>query len=223
MSTSARILLADAELLFRTALRLALEDEDDLTVTAEASTGDEAVAELAATHPDVALLAVELPGAGAAEVCAAARQLTPRCCVLVLDTEPCHANLLASLEAGADGYLTSDQGFEHLVESTRAVLRGEAAVPPTMLGGLLHHLIQRRRHDDAGVRKFERLSRRERQVLAAIASGKGVVETAEELVISTQTARTHIQNVLSKLEVHSRIEAVAFAFEPAIQERLTVS
>jgi two-component system NarL family response regulator len=218
----ARILLADEEMLFRTALRLALDEEDGLVVVAEAATGQEALSQLQQMRPELALLAASLPGTGVAEICAAAQAQSPRCRVLVLDDEPRHATLLSALQSGADGYLTRDSGFGHLVASTRAILRGEAYVPPIMLGGLLHDLIQRRRNDDAGLRRFERLSRRERQVLAAIAAGKDAVATAAELAISTQTARTHIQNVLSKLEVHSRVEAAAFAYEPAIYDRLLV-
>lgn len=220
--SGSRILLADEERLFRTALRLALDEEDGLLVVAEAATGDEALLQICTAQPDLALVATALPGPTVAEICAFARSEAPQCKVLVLDDEPRHRSLLSALQAGAAGYLTRDRGFAHLVGTTRAMLRGEAYVPPEMLGGLLHDLIQRRRNDDAGLRRFERLSKRERQVLACIAAGKDAAVTAAELAISTQTARTHIQNVLGKLEVHSRLEAAAFAYEPAIQDRLLI-
>lgn len=222
MTQPARIVLADDEQLFRAALRSALDEEPGLSVVAQAGTAEQAMTHILDRQPHLALIATSLSDMLVQQLCAGIKAQAPQCKVLVLDGEPRHETLVAALRSGADGYLTRDAGLSHLVECIHALLEGQAWVPPAMLSGLLFELIQRRRDEDAGLRRFERLSRREREVLSAIASGKDAAQTAAELAISTQTARTHIQNVLSKLEVHSRIEAASFAFEPAIHERLAV-
>jgi DNA-binding NarL/FixJ family response regulator len=222
MTHPARIVLADDEQLFRAALRSALDDEPGLSVVAQAGSAEQAMTQIVELQVHLALIATSLHDVPVQQLCASVKAQSPQCKVLVLDDEPRHETLVASLRSGADGYLTRDVAFSHLVECIHALLAGQAWVPPAMLSGLLFELIQRRREEDAGLRRFERLSRREREVLAALASGKDAAQTAAELAISTQTARTHIQNVLSKLEVHSRVEAASFAFEPAIHERLTV-
>ena len=94
------------------------------------------------------------------------------------------------------------------------VFEGHAYIPPPLLGGLLHELVQSNRaQQPVADARFDRLSKREREVLDLLAAGKDQVGIARTLVISPQTARTHIQNVLGKLEVHSRLEAVALALE----------
>jgi DNA-binding NarL/FixJ family response regulator len=93
------------------------------------------------------------------------------------------------------------------------VLRGEAVVPRRLLGALLGTLIQRRRRDNEAAARFARLTRREREILTLVADGEDRQSIARALFISPQTARTHIQNMLTKLEVHSRIEAARFAHE----------
>jgi two-component system nitrate/nitrite response regulator NarL len=121
--------------------------------------------------------------------------------------------LSGCLEAGAAGFQTKDIRLDELTSAIEAVRRGEAVVPRRMLGSLLGHLIERRRRDGEAVAKYERLTRREREILAMIAAGEDRAAIAQRLVISPQTARTHIQNVLTKLEVHSRIDAATFAHE----------
>lgn len=118
--------------------------------------------------------------------------------------------LLEVLDAGANGYLTRDAPLAELIRATRAVHGGETLVPPKMLGPLLSSLLRRKRDQDRAFERLARLTVREREVLALLAQGSDNDGIARALVISPQTARTHIQNILGKLEVHSRLEAAAF-------------
>src|SRR5919106_687622 len=113
------------------------------------------------------------------------------------------------LEAGASGYLTKESPLAELIDAARAIHRGETLIPRRMLGALLARLIRRRREQDEALRRMSKLTRREKEVLALLAGGGDNDAIAQALVISPQTARTHIQNVLGKLGVHSRLEAAA--------------
>ena len=135
--------------------------------------------------------------------------------VLVLHSSDDIAVLVACLEVGALGFQTKDLDLAGLTAAAQAVAAGEAVVPRQMLGGLLRDLIVKRRHDDERVRRYHDLTRREREVLGLLGNGLDPDAIAADLVISPQTARTHIQNILTKLDVHSRMEAVAFAHEIA--------
>jgi cation transport ATPase len=129
--------------------------------------------------------------------------------------------LAAALEAGATGYLTADSDVDDLVECLRAVVDGETFIPACMLGGLLgRYIVQRRLQRDALARTSQ-LTRRERQVLWLLAQGLDTKGIARELVISPETARTHAQNVLGKLGVHSRLEAAALVSESGILDHLS--
>jgi DNA-binding NarL/FixJ family response regulator len=114
-----------------------------------------------------------------------------------------------ALESGAAGFVTRAGPLGDLITAIRSVHRGEAMVPPMMLGPLLAALIRRRREQAVVLQRISMLTRREREVLVLVCRGADSRTIAEALVISPETARTHVQNVLSKLGVHSRIEAAA--------------
>jgi DNA-binding NarL/FixJ family response regulator len=204
-----RILLADGHALFREAVRVVLESEGDLRVVSEASDGLEAVLEAERTRPDVALLDVGLTGYDGIEATRKVRERAPGCEVVVVSPTEDAELLERALEAGARGFVSKSSPLVELLDVTRAAHRGELQVPQRMLGDLLGRLIRRRREENEVLRRVARLTRREREVLRLMASGAGTEAIAKALVISPQTARTHIQNILTKLEVHSRLEAAA--------------
>src|SRR5207247_3996261 len=140
----------------------------------------------------------------------------PDCRVIVFSAQEDEQVLVEALEAGASGYLSKGSPLANLIEATRAVHRGEALIPPRMLGAVLRRLIVRRRERDEALKRMARLTRREREVLALVARGEDNDGIAQHLVISPETARTHIQNVLGKLGVHSRLEAAAFVTQNGI-------
>jgi DNA-binding NarL/FixJ family response regulator len=131
--------------------------------------------------------------------------------------------LVDLLDAGANGYLTREAPLAELIDATRAIHRGETLIPPRMLGPLLSALLHRRKEQDHAHDRLSRLTRREREVLALLASGADNESIAGVLVISPQTARTHIQNILGKLSVHSRLEAAAFVTQNGIYPELVAA
>jgi DNA-binding NarL/FixJ family response regulator len=205
-----RILIADEHSLFRQALRVALESQPHLHVVAETQTGCQAAMEARRLHPDVALLSLSLPHCDGVEATLRLQQEAPDCRSLVLAEQEDLETLLEALEAGARGYLSKNSPLHDLIHAVEAIHRGETLIPPWMLGPLLGALIRRRRDDTRALQQAAWLTRREREVLALLARGKDHNGIARELVISPETARTHIQNILSKLGVHSRLEAAAF-------------
>lgn len=209
-----RILLADRQSLFREAIRTGLEAEADLRVVGEARDGPEAVSEAVRTSPDVAIVDLTLPGGP--RTCAHVRESVPRCRVLVLGTDEDYRSLIDVLDEGATGYLTKEAPLSELVDATRALHRGETVVPSRMLGPLISALLGRRKERDAAHHRISQLTRREREVLALLSEGADNEGIARALVISPQTARTHIQNILTKLSVHSRLEAAAFVAQNGV-------
>jgi two-component system NarL family response regulator len=218
-----RLLIADEQALFREALRAVLEAETDLRVVADVRDGLRAVAEADRTRPDVALLHAALPSCDGISAIALIKERVPDCKVLVLTDEEDQGALTRALEAGANGYLTKESPIGELIDAVRAVHRGETLVPTRMLGRLFDGLIRHRKDQDAAIRLMSRLTRREREVLILLAEGAGNEAIAEALIISPETARTHIQNVLSKLGVHSRLEAATFVMQNRILDHLVLS
>lgn len=205
-----KILLAGHHALLRDAIRSALENEPDIRVVAESRPGLHAVTEAERARPNVALLEVVLPGREGIRAAGMIRERLPDCRILLLCEGEHLKVLIEGLEAGADGYVSKESPLSDLVDATRAVTRGESVIPRRMLGSLITNLIQRRKEQDESLARASRLSPREREVLRLLAEGADNAAIARALVISPQTARTHIQNILSKLGAHSRLEAVAF-------------
>jgi DNA-binding NarL/FixJ family response regulator len=206
-----RVLLADEHALFREAMRIAMETRTDIRVRGEARSGEEALAVAERIRPDIALIDAGLKGMDGIQATRLLRERVPHCRVLVLSGEQDDRILVDAMEAGASGYLTKASPLAELLNATRAIADGETIVPPHMLGPLLTGLIGRREERDRAFHRVRRLTPREREVLALVADGADNHVIAAALVISPQTARTHIQNVLAKLGVHSRLEAAAFA------------
>jgi DNA-binding NarL/FixJ family response regulator len=217
------ILLADEQSLFREAVRLALDSEDDFEVVAEARDGLEAVAAAEQTSPRIAVLDAHLPRSDGVQTAWLIRQRLPECEIVIVSAREDRRLLERALDVGARGFVTKSSPISELLGVMRAVDRGETLVPSTMLGDLLRGLMQRRREQDDAFRRVTRLTRREREVLHLLVDGAGTESIARSLVISPQTARTHIQHILSKLGVHSRLEAAALVNEGGLRDGLVDS
>lgn len=218
MSELPRVLIADGDAVFADAVAQALLEEIEVGAVATVADGNKVLEAVERCRPDLVIVDVELPNVPGLALCNNLLSRPDPPALLVLSSTSEHRVLVAALHVGAQGYLGKDADLDELLDAVRALLRGEASVPPRMLGGLLHDLIQRRRMAGAVHERFARLSRREREVLALLAGGQDHLAIARRLVISPQTARTHIQNVLGKLEVHSRLEAVSVAVEHGLVE-----
>jgi DNA-binding NarL/FixJ family response regulator len=205
------LLLAHEHSLFRAAVRAGLEKHRDLAFVGESTTGNMAKADALRLRPVVALIDSQLPPDGGIPVCTAIKNAGTATRVLLMCSGDDPDLLVRALEAGADGYVRHEGGLDEIVDGCRALSRDEAFVPPRLLAPLLRGLIVRRREDDAIAQRASNLSRREKEVFALLVAGHDQHGIAEALVISPATARTHLQNVLRKLEVHSRLEATALA------------
>lgn len=217
-----RILLADTHSLFRESVRAVIESEPDMSVVAEARDGVQLVVEAETNRPHIAIVDAALPSGEGIRAVHALRERVPACRILVLAEFEDQALLAEVVEAGASGYLTKDCPLKDLIDATRAIHRGEIVIPRWMLGALLGRLVMRRKERDEALRRMARLTRREREVLALLADGADNESIARMLVISPETARTHVQNLLNKLDVHSRLEAAAFVMQNGILDDLGI-
>jgi DNA-binding NarL/FixJ family response regulator len=224
VTTTIRILLVDGSSLFRQAVSGALNRVDGLEVIAESQTASLAVSDAERTQPDLAVVDGDFFVSWLPAFIADLRAASPTCKVLVLTSEEELAPLIDALRAGANGYLTKETSLDELVDAAKAVAKGEVVVPPQMLGELLTTLVQQggKKTDDS-IMTLSKLTRRERQVLALLADGSDKDAIAVALAISPQTARTHVQNILAKLGLHSRLEAAAFARKHPILKQFVAS
>jgi DNA-binding NarL/FixJ family response regulator len=208
-----RVLLADEQGLFREAVRIVLASQPDVDVVAEA--GDRASAIEAATRlrPEVALVSFAL---GGYDGLGAAREIStavPECRVVMLAPRLETGTLVDAFEAGASGYLSKESPIAELVDAIRSVVDNGLLVPPGTLPELIRSLVSRRRDRDETVERYGKLTAREREVLTLLIEGSDNDTIGRALLISPQTARTHVQNILTKLRVHSRLEAAALVRE----------
>jgi two-component system nitrate/nitrite response regulator NarL len=208
-----KILLGDAHSLFREAVRGVLERELECEVVCETSSGVVAVNEARRAQPDIAVLDADLLECDGIRATSLIREQVPQCKVLLLSAFEDQASLLSALAAGASGFVAKTSPLSELIAAAKAISSGETIVPKRMLGTLLDGLLHRRRDQDEAIKRMNRLTKREKEVLLYLARGGGNEQIAERLVISRETARTHIQNILNKLGVHSRLEAAALALQ----------
>lgn len=222
-TTLIRILIVDGLSLFRQAVGGALDREDDLEVIAESHNPTQAILDTERTRPNVAVVDGDLMASGLGPLIGGIKSASPQCKVLVLTSDEKPGALVDALKAGASGCLTKETSMIELIEATRAVDRGDIVVPQHMLAELLVTLVHQDGKIDDSIKTLSRLTRREREVLALLADGSDKDAIARTLRISPQTARTHVQNILAKLGLHSRLEAAAFARKHPILKELVAT
>lgn len=207
------LLIADDEALVRTGLRLVLETEDDLRVVGEAADGVEAIAEAARLRPDVVLMDVRMPRMDGVEACR--RLVEQGATVVVLTTFDLDEHLFASIRAGASGFLLKASPPEELVAAIRAAHAGNALVEPKMTKRLLDEFARGPVTPPAGEvpARFAQLTERELEVLHEVARGLSNAEIAARLYISETTVKSHVNHLLTKLDLRDRIQAVVLAYE----------
>jgi DNA-binding NarL/FixJ family response regulator len=212
------VLLADDQALVRAGFKLLLEDEDDITVVAEAADGAEAVTLARATRPDVVLMDIRMPqldGIQATRELAAIRGLE-QTRVLILTTYDTDAHVFEALQAGASGFLLKDNGPAELLHAIRVVAAGEALLAPRITRRLIAQFTAVRTSHQASQERLAGLTQREREVLALVGRGLSNHEIAEQLVISKATARTHVSRVIGKLGARDRAQLVVVAYQTGL-------
>lgn len=201
-----RVLIADDHVLFRDGLRALLTAVPETELVGEATSGDEAVALAERLQPDLILMDVQMPGRNGVEATRQIVQASPHIHVLVMTMFDDDATVFAAMRAGARGYLLKGATHEELLRAIRGVSNGEAFFSPQIAGRMIAYFAQMRQA--APKVPFPELSEREREVLALIAQGATNPEIAARLVLSSKTVRNHVSNILSKLQVADRAQAM---------------
>ncbi len=205
-----RVLLADDQDLVRSGLRMILELAG-VEVVAEASDGAQAAELAARLEPDVVLMDVRMPGTDGVE---ATRRIVAAglpCRVVMLTTFDLDQHVYDALVAGAAGFLLKDASAQQLVAAVERTAAGEAPLAPQVLARLIDRFLGRAPTSTVEPPGLRALSPREREVLGLMAAGLTNVEIAERLVVSLATVKTHVRNVLAKLEARDRVQAVLLA------------
>jgi DNA-binding NarL/FixJ family response regulator len=213
-------MVVDDQALVRRGFALVLDNEPDIEVVAEAGTGLEAIKSAREHQPDIILMDIRMPEMDGLE--ATARILNSAetgeagetaCRVIILTTFDPDEYVFRALQAGASGFVLKDIPPESLVEAVRTVAEGGAMLAPGITRRLISQFAQKLGAGRNLAERLERLTTREREVLAAIADGKSNAEIAEALFIGPATVKTHVSSVLSKLGLRDRAQAVVFAYE----------
>jgi DNA-binding NarL/FixJ family response regulator len=205
MEEAVRVLIADDHPLFREGMRGRLDRVADIEVVGEAASGDEAVEMARKLELDVILMDIKMPGMNGIEATREILRANPRIGVLVLTMFEDDDSVFAAMRAGAKGYLLKDSGGEGVVHAIRAVASGEAVFGPGVAERIIGFFSAPR---SAPQRAFPELTEREEEILSLVAQGKSNQEIARQLFVSLKTVRNHVSNILLKLQVADRAQAV---------------
>jgi DNA-binding NarL/FixJ family response regulator len=218
-----RVLIADDHALFRRGLEMVLEEEDDIDLVGQASDGTEAVAVAGEALPDVVLLDIRMPKITGIEACRATKEVAPSAKIVMLTISDEEEDLFEAIRAGASGYLLKDIPLDEVAEAVRAVHGGQSLINPSMAGKLLSEFATLAKRDDEEEERVQhvaapKLTDREMEVLKLVARGMNNRDIAKELFISENTVKNHVRNILEKLQIHSRMEAVMIAVRQKLIE-----
>jgi two-component system, NarL family, response regulator DevR len=216
MSKAVRILVADDHSVVRTGLRALLECHDHFHVVAEASTGDEVIAEAIEWRPDIAILDVRMPGLSGIEACRQIVHKVNGCKVIMLTSYAEDDLLLAAICAGASGYILKRIGDNDLVSAVEHVSRGESMLDPAMTATVFAEM--RKANEVQQNNAFSALSSQEIAVLALLTGGYTNREIALRLYIGEGTVRNYVSSMLRKIDVSNRAEAAAYAVKHNIDK-----
>jgi DNA-binding NarL/FixJ family response regulator len=210
-----RVLVVDDQTVVRMGIKMILESTDDITVVGEAGDGETAIVQARAAKPDVILMDVQMP---ALDGITATRQILHEglCSnVIILTTFERDEYVFGSIDVGASGFLLKNSPPEDLIRAVRTAARGDALLDPSVTRRVLSRVQQPVSFPDADAR-FATLSDREREVFQGLARGRSNAEIARSLFVGDATIKTHVSNVLAKLQLHDRSQAIIFAYEQSL-------
>lgn len=206
-----KLLIVDDHAVFREGLRALLDLEDDFEVVGEASRGDEALALVSETSPDVILLDLHLPDGNGADFCRQILNVCPHCRVLILSAYDNDEEVSGALISGASGYVLKTVSGERLADNIRSVNQGEVLLAPSVAAKVVQQLSRLQgetdRHDEA----LQELTPREREVFQLASRGYKNADIAAELYLSEKTIKTHLRNIYNKLNLTSKADLRLFA------------
>jgi DNA-binding NarL/FixJ family response regulator len=216
-----RTMIVDDHALFRRGLEMVLDEEEGIEVVGQASDGSEAVEKAGESLPDVVLMDIRMPRSSGIEACRAMKEVVPSAKIVMLTISDEEEDLFEAIRAGASGYLLKDLPLDEVADTVRAVHGGRSLINPSMAGKLLTEfatLAKRDAEERAQQVPAPRLTEREMQVLKLVARGMNNRDIAKELFISENTGKNHVRNILEKLQIHSRMEAVMIAVRQKLIE-----
>jgi two-component system NarL family response regulator len=216
-----RTLIVDDHALFRRGLEIVLVSESDIEVVGQAGDGAEAVRKAGESVPDIVLMDVRMPRSSGIQACRAIKEVAPSAKIIILTMSDEEEDLFEAIRAGASGYLLKDIPLDEVAEAVRAVHGGQSLISPSMAGKLLTEfatLAKRDQEQPPQQLPAPKLTDREMQVLRLVARGMNNRDIAKELFISDNTVKNHVRNILEKLQIHSRMEAVMVAVREKIIE-----
>ena len=204
-----RVLVVDDHELYRRGLIIVLAQESDIEVVGETGSGDGAVALAADLGPDLILMDVRMPRSDGIAACRTIKEAAPTTKIVMLTASEDEADLYEAVKAGASGYLLKESSIEEVVAAIRATHEGQSVLNPTMAAKLLGEFATMARRNEAS--RVPRLTAREVDVLKLLAWARTNREIADALFISEHTVKSHVANILEKLQLHSRLEAAMYA------------
>jgi DNA-binding NarL/FixJ family response regulator len=214
-----RVLIVDDHALFRRGLQMVLKQEPDIEVVGEAGDGHEATDKAQELMPDVILMDVRMPRRSGIEATQQIKELLPHVKILMLTISDEEADLYDAIKAGASGYLLKEISIDEVADAIRSVWQGQSRISPSMAAKLLTEFAaMSKRADERQQLPAPRLTEREMEVLKLVAQGLNNRDIAKELFISENTVKNHIRNILEKLHLHSRMEAVVYAVREKLLE-----
>lgn len=215
-----RVMVVDDHALFRRGMELVLAQEPGMCVVGEAADGAEAVEKARALTPDIVLMDVRMPRRSGLEACRTIHDSVPSAKIIMLTISDEEADLYEAIKAGATGYLLKEISIEEVADAIRAVQGGQSLISPSMASKLLTEFATMARKDVEAPPPVltPRLTEREMEVLTLVAKGLANKDIARQLFISENTVKNHVRNMLEKLQLHSRMEAVVYAVREKMLE-----
>ncbi|MCK9897031.1 response regulator transcription factor [Frankia sp. AgB32] len=211
-SAPIRVLVVDDHELFLQGLQTVLEIEEDISVVGRAGDGQEALTLASGTLPDIVLMDVRMPGRDGIAAAGAIRRAVPRTRIVMLTVSDEESDLFEAIKAGAVGYLLKTIPPHEVAGAVRAVHNGQSLISPSMASKLMvEFATMARGTEDRPRAPAPHLTARELEVLKLVAEGRANREIARKLFISENTVKNHVRNILDKLQLHSRMEAVMYA------------
>jgi two-component system NarL family response regulator len=207
-----RVLIADDQALFRRGLYVVLGTEERIEVVAEAEDGEAAIVKAEELAPDVVLMDVRMPRINGIEAARQIRDILPSTRILMLTVSDEEDDLFEAIKAGANGYLLKEISVEEVAGAIHAVVQGQSLISPSMASKLLNEFNSlARQAADKEELPAPVLTARELEVLKLVARGMSNRDVADQLYISENTVKNHVRNILEKLHLHPRMEAVMYA------------
>lgn len=228
MNKMIRILLIDDHHIFREGVKKIIEMEKDFTVVGEGSDGEEALELVEKLKPDVILMDINMPKMNGVEATSAIFERSPDSKIIILSIHDEEAYVYKTLQSGANGYLLKEMDVDSLIEAVRVVAAGGAYIHPKVTGKLIEEFRRMKREEEAGLGyysdsvsvkpteyrlPYHLLTKRECEVLQLMAEGKSNRAIGELLFISEKTVKNHVSNVLQKMGVQDRTQAVVEAIK----------